>query len=455
MTLRSRSELLPFQREMIDFQRRKRFWAVWALMGAGKTVSTLTAVSDLMDHLLSMRCLVVAPLRVANSVWRQEAQSWSHLQHLRVSVATGTEKQRRLALNEPADIYVINRENVPWLVDYVGIKTWPFDTVILDEASSFKNHQSKRWRALRRVRKHVNRIGELTGTPAAEGYIDLWAPMFLLDQGERLTRGITHYRSKWFESDYSGFKYTPREGAQEEIESRIQDIVWIVENYEGLPETTHRTVNVELSTAEMKSYRAFEKARLLEIADQEIEASTAAVLANKLLQYSQGSVYDEDGEAHCVHDRKIEALRDIVADANGEPVLVAYTFQSDLTKLIEAFPQARVLDKAGTVIDEWNAGRVPILLAHPQSAGHGLNLQAGGRLVVWYGLTWSRELYEQFNARLVRKGQKDAVIIQHLIATGTMDRIVMDALAAKGESQQALISAIKGMIDDVWVSDDR
>jgi len=444
----TRDLLHHYQLDTVEFVKSTPYCAVWMRMGGGKTISTLTAITDLQDDLEVHKTLIVAPLRVANTVWRQEAAKWEHTKHLKVVICTGPEKERRLALSQEADVYVINRENVEWLVNYYGAD-WPFDHVVLDEASSFKSHKSKRWKALRKVRKNINRLNELTGSPASNGYGDLWAQIFLLDQGKRLHKTVTAFRERWFTSDYMGYNYTIKEGAEKEIQDRLADIVTVVDHYDGLPDVTVNDFRVELSSSEQAAYDQFEREQLLKMVDAEIEALNAAALTNKLLQYANGAVYDENKKAHSIHDRKIEALKEIVEDAQGDPILVAYSYKSDLERLKKAFPKAVVLGREGKEVGDWNAGRIPILLAHPASAGHGLNLQQGGRIIVWFGLTWSLELYEQMNARLARQGQQNPVFVHRLITSGTMDEVVIQALESKDKNQSALIDAVKNKIQQV------
>lgn len=443
-----REDMLPYQVDMARFMVRHRYAAIWALMGAGKTVATLTALAHLLKHLEAVSALIIAPLRVANTVWAQEGQKWEHLRHLKFAIATGSEDDRRIAVNSNADIVVINRENVEWLTDYYG-GLWPFDTVVIDEASSFRNHDSKRWKAMRSVRKHIRTLYELTGTPAPKGYINLWAQMFLLDRGARLGKAITQYRSKYFDLDYAGHNYILKDGMQEVIQDKLKDVVLVVESYAGLPELVIRRVPIKFDKKLMKKYRDFERDCILEIGDAEIDAVNAGALSNKLRQFAQGAVYDDEKKWHHVHDYKIEALRDIVDEFQGKPILVAYEFKSDLERLKKAFPNAVVLDKKGACIPDWNAGKIDMLLAHPASAGHGLNLQESTNVMVFFGLPWDLELYDQFIARLRRTGQKaSSVIALHILAEGTEDESVMKTLETRGRTQRDLVEAVKRKVEE-------
>jgi SNF2 family DNA or RNA helicase len=414
-------------------------------MGLGKSVSTLTAISDMLDGFTANKVLVIAPLRVANSVWAQETRLWAHLNHLRVSVCTGPEKARRAALSVDADVYVINRENVPWLVQNYGAK-WPFDTVVVDESSSFKNASAKRFKALRKMLPNIESMVLLTGTPSPNGLLDLWAQMYLIDYGERLGRTLTGYKHRFFEADYWGRKFEPRAGADQKIHALLADKVihMSAEDYLDMPDRIDLVETVSLGNAEA-NYKDFERTMLAELDDgKEVEASTAAVLANKLMQYANGAIYTD---AHRnwteTHTAKLDALAEIVEDNPSETILVAYNYASDLERLRKRFPDARVLDKKQETIDAWNRGEIRMLLAHPASAGHGLNLQRGGALCVWFGLNWSLELYQQFNARLHRQGQDRPVRVVHIVAEDTIDQRVMGVLRDKDATQKNLLNALK------------
>lgn len=422
-------------------------------MGLGKTVATLTAIAELLyDCFEVCRVLVIAPLRVADVVWPEEAAKWDHLRHLRISKVLGTEKQRRAALATPADIYVINRENVEWLVNAYG-KYWPFDMVVVDELSSFKSSKARRFRALRKVRPMVQRIVGLTGTPAPNGLIDLWAPLYLLDQGERLGKTVTGYRSRYFDpgrrdARHIVYSWVPKEGADKSIHRKLSDICvsMTAEDWLDLPERINNIVTVRLPADAREKYGQLERDLLLPFAEGDIVADAAAALSNKLLQMANGAVYDEFGGVQEIHDAKLQVLEDVIEAANGKPVLVFYAYRHDLARLKKHFPAVRCLETAED-IREWNRGGIPLLLAHPASAGPGLNLQAGGHIIVWFGLTWSLELYQQANARLDRQGQENGVIVHHLVAEDTIDDRVMKALEGKTAGQTALMDAVKARIE--------
>ena len=422
-------------------------------MGLGKTVITLTTVARWMyDRFEINKVLVVAPLRVAEDTWTKESAKWDHLQGLRVVRVLGTEAQRIRALQTDADIYCINRENIPWLVKYYGAR-WPFDGVVLDELSSFKNPSSKRFKAMRKVRPLIKRIVGLTGTPSPNGLIDLWAQIYLLDQGERLGRTLTEYRNRYFNpgrrNGYVVYDWVPKPGAEDEIYSKISDICVSMKacDYIKLPERVDVVHTVKLDDAARAAYAEMEKEAVLELGpDAVVDAGTAAVVSNKLLQIANGAVYDEDGRVHPIHHAKLDALEDIIEAINGRPVLVFYSFRHDLERIMRRFPLAKKLEGAAE-IDAWNRGEIPILLAHPAGAGHGLNLQAGGNHIVWFGLPWSLELYQQANARIHRQGVKgERVTITHLVAEGTIDEDVMRVLARRATRQDALLEAVKARI---------
>jgi SNF2 family DNA or RNA helicase len=423
-------------------------------MGLGKTVCALTAISELLyDRFEVSRVLVIAPLKVAEATWSREIEKWDHLRHLRIAKVLGTEKQRVAALTSKADIWVINRENVEWLVDFFG-KYWPFDMVVVDELSSFKSNKAGRFKALRKVRPLIKRIVGLTGTPAPNGLIDLWAQIYLLDQGERLGKTITEYRNRYFipgkRNGMVIYTWEPKPEAEKVIYEKLSDICVSMktEDWLGLPDRIDNVVHVQLSPTVKDLYKQLEKDLLLPFTSGDVVADTAAVLSNKLLQLANGAVYDENKAVKELHDAKLQALEDIIEAANGKPVLVFYAYKHDLSRLQARFNGAKTLDTAKD-IEDWNAGKIPVLLAHPASAGHGLNLQAGGNIIVWFGLTWSLELYQQANARLHRQGQKEAVIVHHLVAEGTIDEDVMRALGGKAKSQDALLEAVKARIKKV------
>ena len=421
-------------------------------MGMGKTVSTLTAINELMfDRFEVHKVLVIAPLRVALSTWRDECEMWEHTRHLRISVAVGDLRTREAALAEDADIYVVNRDVVKWLVGYYRAK-WPFDMVVVDESSSFKNPASQRFRALRKVRPLVQRIVLLTGTPAPHGLMDLWSQLYLLDRGERLGRTLTEYRERYFrpgqQSGHIVYSYDARPGAEQEIFRRIGDICVSMksEDYLTLPPLIQNVVRVQLPEAVARRYREMERELVLSIGDADITAVSAAALSNKLLQMANGAVYDTEGKVVKLHDAKAEALDEIISCNEGKSVMVIYSYRHDLDALRRRYPKAREL-KTVDDIRAWNAGQIPLLLVHPQSAGHGLNLQHGGHIVVWYGLTWSLEAYQQTNKRLHRPGQTEPVVLHHLVSRDTVDEDVMRALAGKAAGQESMLEAVKARIE--------
>ncbi len=427
--------------------------AVLLEMGLGKSVITLTAIFDLtLDSFEIRKVLVIAPLRVARDTWPAEIEKWDHLRGLTCSVAIGTEAQRKAALKKRAQVYIINRENVNWLINKSGLP-FDFDMVVIDELSSFKDNGSKRFKALRKVRPGVRRIVGLTGTPSANGLMDLWAEIGILDMGQRLGRYITHFRNNYFMPDKRNqqmvFSYKPRPDAEEAIYRLISDITISMKNtdYLKLPELVMNEIPVWLSDKEQKVYVTMKRDLVLSLEGQEIDALNAASLSNKLLQMANGAVYADDGSVAKIHDRKLDALEDIIEAANGKPVLVAYWFKHDLERILNRFP-AEKLDSTAS-IRRWNDGKIPLAVIHPASAGHGLNLQAGGSTLVWFGLTWSLELYQQTNARLWRQGQKDTVVIHHIITKSTIDEDVMRALERKDKTQTALIDAVKANLKEV------
>ncbi len=420
-------------------------------MGLGKSVSTLTAVAELMhDSFEVERVLVIAPLRVAKYTWQDEIEKWDHTSYLRLAKILGTAKQRIAALRERADIWVINRENVTWLVNHLGSR-WPFDMVIIDESSSFKSPKAQRFRALRKVRPLIKRLVELTGTPAPNNLLDLWPQIYLLDRGERLGRTITGYRERYFEPDkrngHMVYSWRLKPGAEEAIYARVADICVSMkaQDWLELPPRIDNVVKVPLEAAVRKTYRQLEKDLLLPFADGDVVAGQAADLSNKLLQLANGAVYDENKGVRVVHDAKLDALEELIEAAAGNPVMVFYWYKHDLARLKKRFPTARTLEKPEDV-KAWNNKEIPLLLVHPASAGHGLNLQAGGNIIVWFGLTWSLELYEQANARLDRQGQTKSVIVHHLVAAGTIDEDVLKALQNKATGQDALMAAVRSRI---------
>ena len=422
-------------------------------MGLGKSVITLTAIFDLtLDSFLIRKVLVIAPLRVARDTWPAEIEKWDHLYGLKYAVAVGSERERKVALMQKAQVHLINRENIEWLITKSGLP-FDYDMVVVDELSSFKSHQAKRFMSLLKVLPLVNRIVGLTGTPSSNGLMDLWAEFRLLDMGQRLGRFIGNYRNSFFVPDKRNqqviFSYKPKPGAEEAIYRLISDITISMKgsDYLKLPEQVMNEVLVKLSPGEEKHYQTMKEEMVLSLKDKEIDAANAAALSGKLLQMANGAVYDESGSVARIHDRKLDALEDILEAANGKPVLIAYWFKHDLERILERFP-AEQLDSADS-IKRWNNGEVPIAVIHPASAGHGLNLQAGGSTLVWFSLTWSLELYQQTNARLWRQGQKETVVIHHIITKDTIDEQVMNALKQKDKIQTALIDAVKANLKEV------
>ena len=439
-----------YQRYATNFIINNPISAVLLEMGLGKSVISLSAINELMlDYFDVSRTLVIAPLRVAISTWPEEIKKWEHLKYLTYSVVTGSEKERIDALKKPAHIYIINRENVDWLITKSGFK-WFFDMVVIDELSSFKSYQAKRFKSLLKARPKVKRIVGLTGTPSSNGLMDLWAEFRLLDMGERLGRYITHYRQNFFIPDKRNqqiiFSYKPKDGAEKVIYQLISDITISMKSKDFLkmPECIMNEVVVSLSEKEQKLYDSLKKDMVLSIEDEEIDAINAAALSSKLLQMANGAVYNDDKESIHIHDRKLDALEDLIEGANGKPVLIAYWFKHDLTRIKERFDVREI--KTGKDITDWNEGQIPIAIIHPASAGHGLNLQLGGSTLIWFSLTWSLELYQQTNARLYRQGQKDTVVIHHIVSKGTIDEDVMRALKAKEKMQDALIDSVKARL---------
>ena len=437
-----------YQKRAIDKVVDQTHVGLFLDMGLGKTVITLTAINRLMyEEFEVSRVLVIAPKRVAEDTWTREHAKWDHLQHLKVSRILGTASQRMNALKADKDVYVIGRDNVVWLIEALA-PNWPFDMVVIDELSSFKNPQAKRFRALRKVMPRVSRVVGLTGTPSPNGLMDLWAEIYLLDRGERLERTLGAYREKYFKpgarSGYVVFKWLPVRGAEKRIRDRISDICVSMSaaDYLTLPERIDNVIPVSLSKKELATYKKMEEEQLLELGDDDmIVALNAAAVMTKLLQIANGSVYTASGAVERIHDAKLEALEEII-DTTDSPVLVFYSFRHDLGAILGAIEGARTLEGPQDIAD-WNDGKIRVLLAHPASVGYGLNLQDGGHTIVWYGLTWSLELYQQANARLYRQGQEKPVIIHHLITEGTVDEQVMRALQAKDTSQAALLAALK------------
>jgi len=441
----SRNELHKYQQRMIDFIYNTPKCALWAGLGLGKTITTLTAIVDLIDSMAVSKVLIVAPLRVANSVWHKEAANWKHTKHLKFSIVTGSEKERLGALHKTADVYVINRENVHWIVEHYA-KKWPFDMVVLDEASSFKSSSSQRFKSLRKTIPFTNRLVELTGTPSPNGLLDIWSQMYLLDCGERLGRSMTAYKQRFFEAGYNGYSFKPVKSADRIIHKLIDDIVISlnVDDYLEMPDRIDTVIRVQLPPSRMVEYKQLEREFLIQINDNEIVAYNAATLAGKLLQFSNGATYtDELKNWTEIHSAKLDALDDIISENSDENLLIAYNYKTDLIRLQARYPDAVVLDKNPDTIAQWNKGQIKMLLAHPASAGHGLNLQHGGSIIVWFGLNWSLELYQQFNGRLHRQGQTKPVRVVHIVADGCIDDKVMLAIENKAQTQQELLNALK------------
>ena len=436
-----------YQKYATKFILQHPIAAVFLEMGLGKSVITLTALFDLiLDQFIIGKVLVIAPLRVARDTWPSEIQKWDHLKGLTYSVVVGTATERKAALMQQADVYIINRENVDWLINKSGIP-FRFDMIVIDELSSFKSWQAKRFKSLLKVRPFVKRIVGLTGTPSSNGLMDLWAEFRVLDLGQRLGRYITHYRNAYFTPDKRNaeviFSYKPLPGAEEQIYKRIEDITISMKScdYLKLPDCVINEVPVYMSEKEQDVYDRFRDDMVAKIKDKEIDAVNAAVLSGKLLQMANGAVYDDEKNSLLIHDRKLDALEDLIEGANGKPVLVAYWYQHDAERIKSRFDVREI--KTSKDITDWNNGDIPVAIIHPASAGHGLNLQTGGSTLIWFGLTWSLELYQQTNARLHRQGQTDTVIIHHIIAKGTIDENVMKALRQKEKTQNALIDAVK------------
>lgn len=446
----NRSQLHHYQNYCVDYIKNNKISAIFLDCGLGKTVTTLTAIKDLMfDDFVVKKVLIIAPLRVTQSTWPSEIEKWDHLKDLSYSVVLGTPKQRKEALWKKADLYLINRENLDWLITKSGFD-FDFDMVVIDELSSFKNYNAKRFMSFIQVRHKVERIVGLTGTPSSNGLMDLFAEFKVLDMGERLEYYISRYRDKYFLPDKRNglqiYSWKPRENAEQEIYDKISDITISMKSVDFLdmPELVINEVPVSLGTAEKQKYDKFKADLVLQLKDADIDAANAAVLSNKLLQMANGAIYDEFNDSHHIHDQKLDTLEDLIEGANGKPILIAYWFQHDLERINERFKVRQI--KTATDIEEWNEGNIPVAVIHPASAGHGLNLQSGGSTIVWFGLTWSLELYQQTNARLWRQGQNETVVIHHIIAKDTIDEDVMRALKLKEKTQDSLIDAVKAQL---------
>lgn len=454
-----KEQLHDYQVKAVDMIVNNFNCGLFLDMGLGKTVSTLTAIQELREIGFIDKVLIIAPKKVAQVTWKDEINNWEHLKGLRISVIDGTAAQRRAAMMADADIYTVSRDNVVWLVVEHGGVRLPYDMVVIDELSSFKNPSSKRFKALRRVRKFIPRVVGLTGTPAPNGLIDLWAQMFLIDEGKRLGKTITGYRDRFFTAGrkngdivYQWDLKSPAEETEQKISDLIKDICisMSAEDYLKMPDKLMYYDRVKLSDKDFKAYKTFEREQVLEFIEngETITAASAAALGNKLQQFANGAVYDADGKVLQLHDEKIEKLKELVEAANGQPVLIAYTFKHDLDKIMDALKEYRPvkLEKPEQIAD-WNAGKINVLVTHPASAGHGLNLQKGGHIIIWYGLTWALELYQQFNARLYRQGQKKPVSIHHIIAADTVDEKIIKSLDGKDTTQRSLMDAIKEIVE--------
>lgn len=438
--MRTRSDLRDYQEQALDFSKTVPKCALWWEMGLGKTVSTLTALHDLLSTLEIGKTLVIAPKRVARDTWPEEIKAWSHID-LTFSLVAGTPAQRIAALKTQVDVYLLGRDNLPWLVEYLGDK-WPFDTVILDESSGFKSPSSVRFKALKKVNKKIKRMIQLTGTPAAEGLLGLWSQIYLLDGGARLGRTFTLFKQRYFVSDYMGYDFTPKPDAQQEIQEKIKDLVLTLTGEVRLPECLYLDTRISLPNEARQQFQKLKKEYLLQLENAEIVAPNAAALINKLLQLGNGAVYEESGAYVHIHDAKLDALEEIIEGVNGAPLLVAYTFKSDLERIKLRFKNVHTIDEKNAVA-RWNEGKIPILAVHPASVGHGLNLQHGGNRLVWFGLTWSLELYLQMNKRLHRSGQKNTVYIHHLLVGDSIDDLVRAALEKKDTAQASLVQALR------------
>ncbi len=437
-----RSDFRISQEKSSEFAIIKKKCALFLGMGMGKTATGLTVAKYFLDDFLVSKVLIIGPKRVANTVWKQEAQNWEHLKDLNIRICTGSNSDRSLAITSKAEIHVINRENIDWLIKKAK---WKYDMIIIDESTSFKNSKSKRWRALKSVTKYCKSIILLTGTPAPGGEIDLWAQCYLIDNGERLGKNITMFRQRFFDADYMGYSYKIKEGASDKIKQLISDICLYLDpkDHLDLPDAIPLTYYAELPDNVRKQYNELEKELLLTVNNIDIMSASNAAMRNKLSQICNGAIYDSEKVAHELHDEKIQILKDIIEDNPGENFLVAYNFKSDLSRLQKAFPKAKILDDSIKVQKDWNEGKIKILLAHPASAGHGLNLQFGGSIIVWFGLNWSLELYQQFNKRIDRPGQKNIVRICHIVARDTVDEDIMLSLTKKDKTQQSILDFLK------------
>ena len=442
-----RDQFFPYQQQAYDFGWDTPFCAWWIDMGLGKTAPALTLAADLLADWAVTKVLVIAPKRVATDTWPKEVQNWEHLRHLRVSTCVGGIAGVKAGLSKDADIYTVNVEMLDWLVDHYK-KKWPFDFIIVDESSKFKSHDAKRFKALKRLAKHglYCRMLQLTGTPAPNGLTDVWAPAYLLDNGKALGRTITDYRNMYFLKDFMGYKWELREGAEDKIYKRLAPMTLVIKGANTEP-PVYNNVVLTMPRDVIDQYKQFQKDMIIELTGgDELMAVNAAVLQMKLQQFASGEVYlpseDNIKPTAKLHTLKLEALQSVIEEANGTPILVGYAYQHEKAALLKKYPKAVTMDDGDDVIDRWNRGEIAMLIGHPASMGHGLNLQHGSHIAVWYGLTWSLELYQQFNKRLDRTGQKRRVIIHHLVCEGTVDKIILEVMQNKDATQTALTDAV-------------
>ena len=451
------TNLHPYQKTSVEHIINTPFAGLLLEMGLGKTISTLTAIERLIYEDLAIdKVLIIAPKRVAENVWSDEQDKWEHIKHLTISKVTGTEKQRKAALVQKADIYLIGRDNVVWLCGQYGGSMLPFDMLVIDESSSFKNPKSLRFKALRAVQPSFKRVVILTGTPAPNGLIDIWSQIYLLDRGQRLGKYITRFREEYFKPNQRNgaivYNYKIKEDGEEKIYKKIEDICVSMkaEDYLNLPGRVNNFIKIQFPASLQKQYDDFEREQVLQLFSEgeEISALNAATLSNKLLQFANGAIYDNDKNSHEVHSLKIDAVEEIIEETGGKPVLIAWTYRQDMERLKHELKKYKPRElKTPEDIRDWNAGKIQVLLMHPASGGHGLNLQFGGNIIIWFGQTWSLELYQQFNARLDRQGQKETVIIHHLISHKTIDVDVRKAIENKALKQEGLMQAIKAKIN--------
>lgn len=450
-------DLHNYQRRSVEFIEENTHAGLFAEMGTGKSISTLTAINRLMNEDFEIdSVLIIAPKRVAEVVWSNEINRWNHLRNLTISKVIGNEKQRAAALRVKASIHIISRDNIAWLVGHYGGSFLPWDMLVIDESSSFKNHAAMRFKALKQVQACFKRVVLLTGTPAPNGLIDLWPQIWLLDRGERLGKTITAYRRDYFSKKYSGFGYDLAAGADSRIHNRIKDICMSLKSadYLELPERIDTFINVILPPAIKRKYDEFEREKVLELVEaDDISAMNAAGLSNKLLQFAGGAVYDEERKVHEIHDCKLDACEEFIEAANGKPVFIAYSYKHELSRLLERLKKYKPIKlETSQHIADWNAGKIQVMLAHPASASHGLNLQEGHTMALWFSLNWSLELYQQFNKRLHRQGRKYPVVIGHLIAQGTEDETVKIALERKADTQDILMDAVRAKLKKYGLS---